>query len=214
MFTGIIQAVGRVKDIDAKGDSARITVEHGGSIADIKPGDSVAVDGVCLTAVEFSLSVFKADISGETLRLTTLGNKKRGGLVNLEKPLTPSSPIGGHFVTGHVDGIGLIARKAAAGEFAEIDFSIPAELQGQIVKKGSVAVDGISLTVADLIEQGFRVAIIPHTLKNTSLSSKKEGDRVNIETDIIAKYVERFLGAYKKQGIDEDFLRRHGFIKG
>ncbi|MEK6539865.1 MAG: riboflavin synthase [Deltaproteobacteria bacterium] len=214
MFTGIIQAVGRVKDIDAKGDSARITVEHGGSIADIKPGDSVAVDGVCLTVVEFSLSVFKADISGETLRLTTLGNKRRGGLVNLENPLTPSSPIGGHFVTGHVDGIGLIARKAAAGEFAEIDFSIPAELQGQIVKKGSVAVDGISLTVADLIEQGFRVAIIPHTLKNTSLSSKKEGDRVNIETDIIAKYVERFLGAYKKQGIDEDFLRRHGFIKG
>lgn len=214
MFTGIIQAVGRVKDIDAKGDSARITVEHGGSIADIKPGDSVAVDGVCLTVVEFSLSVFKADISGETLRLTTLGNKRRGGLVNLENPLTPSSPMGGHFVTGHVDGIGLIARKAAAGEFAEIDFSIPAELQGQIVKKGSVAVDGISLTVADLIEQGFRVAIIPHTLKNTGLSSKKEGDRVNIETDIIAKYVERFLGAYKKQGIDEDFLRRHGFIKG
>ena len=214
MFTGIIQAVGRVKDIDAKGDSARITVEHGGSIADIKPGDSVAVDGVCLTVVEFSLSVFKADISGETLRLTTLGNKRRGGLVNLENPLTPSSPIGGHFVTGHVDGIGLIARKAAAGEFAEIDFSIPAELQGQIVKKGSVAVDGISLTAADLIEHGFRVAIIPHTLKNTSLSSKKEGDRVNIETDIIAKYVERFLGAYKKQGIDEDFLRRHGFIKG
>jgi len=214
MFTGIIQTVGRVKDIDAKGDSARITVEHGGSIADIKPGDSVAVDGVCLTVVEFSLSVFKADISGETLRLTTLGNKRRGGLVNLENPLTPSSPMGGHFVTGHIDGIGLIARKAAAGEFAEIDFSIPAELQGQIVKKGSVAVDGISLTVADLIEQGFRVAIIPHTLKNTSLSSKKEGDRVNIETDIIAKYVERFLGAYKKQGIDEDFLRRHGFIKG
>ena len=151
MFTGIIQTVGRVKDIDAKGDSARITVEHGGSIADIKPGDSVAVDGVCLTVVEFSLSVFKADISGETLRLTTLGNKRRGGLVNLENPLTPSSPMGGHFVTGHIDGIGLIARKAAAGEFAEIDFSIPAELQGQIVKKGSVAVDGISLTVADLI---------------------------------------------------------------
>ena len=214
MFTGIIQAVGRVKDIEAKGDSAGITVEHGGNIADMKPGDSVAVDGVCLTVVEFSLSVFKADISGETLRLTTLGNKRRGGLVNLEKPLTPSSPMGGHFVAGHVDGIGLIVRKAAAGEFAEIDFSIPAELQGQIVKKGSVAVDGISLTVADLIEQGFRVAIIPHTLKNTSLSSKKEGDRVNIETDIIAKYVERFLGAYKKQGVDEDFLRRHGFIKG
>src|SRR3989304_6210398 len=109
MFTGIIQAVGRVKDIEAKGDSARITVENGGGIGDIKPGDSV-----CRTVVEFSLSVFKADISGETLRLTTLGNKRRGGLVNLEKPLTPSSPMGGHFVAGHVDGIGLIVRKAAA----------------------------------------------------------------------------------------------------
>jgi len=190
MFTGIIQAVGRIKDIERKRGFARITIEHNGDLSAINTGDSVAIDGACLTVVDFSPSLFRADISGETLSLTTLGNIKTGEKVNLEKSLTPSTPLGGHFVTGHI------------------------ELQGQLAKKGSVAVDGISLTVVDIFENGFRTAVIPHTLRDTTLSGKTKGDNVNIETDIIAKYVQRFLLTYNKQGIDETFLKGHGFIEG
>ncbi|MEK7842134.1 MAG: riboflavin synthase [Deltaproteobacteria bacterium] len=214
MFTGIIQAVGRIKDIERKRGFARITIEHNGDLSGINTGDSVAIDGACLTVVDFSPSLFRADISGETLSLTTLGNIKAGGKVNLEKSLTPSTPLGGHFVTGHIDGIGFIKKKTIDGEFAVIDFNIPDELQGQLAKKGSVAVDGISLTVADMLENGFRIAVIPHTLRNTTLSVKTKGDNANIETDVIAKYVQRFLLTYKKQGIDEAFLKGHGFIEG
>lgn len=213
MFTGIIQTIGKVKGLEKKEKSARITIEHGG-LTGITIGDSIAVNGACLTVVEFSSSIFKADISEETLRLTTFGDVQTGKAVNLEKSLTPATSMGGHFVTGHIDGVGNIAKKTMGGEFAALDFKVSNDLMGQIVKKGSVAVDGISLTVADVMENGFRVAIIPHTLKNTTLSAKKEGDTVNIETDIIAKYVERFLLTYKKQGIGEAFLKEHGFIKG
>ncbi len=210
MFTGIIQNIGAVKGVEKKWKTARIVIEHNG-LTGVNIGDSIAVDGACLTVVEFSSSVFKADVSEETMRLTTLGGIKTGERVNIEKSLTPATPMGGHFVTGHVDGIGVIGRKVAEGEFAILDFHISDELLGQIVKKGSIAVDGISLTIADVLEKGFRVAVIPHTLKNTTLSFKNEGDRVNIETDIIAKYVERFLSPHKKQGIDEAFLKGHGF---
>lgn len=214
MFTGIIQNIGKINGVEKKGKSAKIIIEHESLLADIKVGDSVAVDGVCLTVVEFSQSMIKTDVSEETLRLTTLGTMKTGDKVNLEKSLTPSTQMGGHFVTGHIDGVGNIARKAAEGEFATIDFNIPNELQNQIVKKGSVAVDGISLTVAEVLEDGFRVAIIPHTMKITTLSVKKVGDKVNIETDIIAKYVQRFLSVQRKSGVNEVFLKEHGFIKG
>lgn len=214
MFTGIIQAVGKIKDIERKRGFARVTIEHNGNLSGINTGDSVAVDGACLTVVDFSPSVFRADISGETLRLTTLGNINAGEKVNLEKSLTPSTPLGGHFVTGHIDGIGFIKKKTIDGEFAVIDFNIPDELQGQLAKKGSVTVDGISLTVADIFENGFRTAVIPHTLRDTTLSDKIKDDNVNIETDIIAKYVQRFLLTYNKQGIDETFLKGHGFIEG
>ena len=214
MFTGIIQAVGKIKDIERKRGFARVTIEHNGNLSGINTGDSVAIDGACLTVVDFSPSFFRADISGETLRLTTLGNIKAGEKVNLEKSLTPSTSLGGHFVTGHIDGIGFIKKKTIADEFAVIDFNIPDELQGQLAKKGSVAVDGISLTVVDIFENGFRTAVIPHTLRDTTLSGKIKGDNVNIETDIIAKYVQRFLLTYNKQGIDETFLKGHGFIEG
>lgn len=216
MFTGIIQTIGKIKKIDKKGGAARITIEHNRGLSDINIGDSVAVDGVCLTVVEFAPSVLEADVSKETLNLTTLGGMKSGEKVNIEKSLTPAASMGGHFVTGHIDGVGFIKKKDADGEFAMMDFYMPDELQRQIAKKGSVAVDGISLTVADIIPHGFRVAVIPHTLKNTTLTVKKQGDKVNIETDIIAKYVERFLlnlGTLKSvtKGIDEAFLKEHGF---
>lgn len=214
MFTGIIQNIGKINGVEKKGKSAKIIIEHESLLADIKVGDSVAVDGVCLTVVEFSQSMIKTDVSEETLRLTTLGTMKTGDKVNLEKSLTPSTQMGGHFVTGHIDGVGNIARKAVEDAFVIIDFNIPNELQKQIVKKGSVAADGISLTVAEVFESGFRVAIIPHTMKITTLSVKKVGDKVNIETDIIAKYVQRFLSVQRKSGVDEVFLKEHGFIKG
>lgn len=221
MFTGIIQTIGKVKGIKKKGGFAVITIDHNGSLAAINIGDSVAVDGACLTVVKISPShpclnhagtSFEADISGETMRWTTLGSIKTGEMVNLEKSLTPSTPMGGHFITGHVDGVCFINRKTVEGEFAVLDFNIPNELQNNIAKKGSVALDGISLTVADLTSNGFRVTVIPHTFKNTTLSLKKQGDKVNIETDVLAKYVERFLSA-NKQGIDEVFLKKHGFIE-
>lgn len=216
MFTGIIETIGKIERIEAKRDSARITIEHNGRLSGINIGDSVAVDGVCLTIVKISSSHIEADISGETMRLSTLGNIKAGKMVNLEKSLTPSTPMGGHFVTGHIDGIGFIKSKTIGGGFATLDFNVSDKLQGQIAKKGSVAVDGISLTVADIIEDGFRVAVIPHTLKNTTLFAKKQGDEVNIETDVIAKYVQRFLNFggglnSAQKGIDEEFLKKHGF---
>jgi riboflavin synthase len=215
MFTGIIEARGTVKSVEKKGSSGRITVETASEpeyLKGVKPGDSISVDGVCLTmAFQPGVTAFTADISGETLRLTTLGELKPGDRVNLERSLL-SKPLGGHFVTGHVDGTGTIKRKLFVGENVELEVSVPYELKKQIVRKGSVSIDGISLTVAELTESGFRAAIVPHTLKMTTLSVKKEGGRVNIETDIIGKYVERFLSGSKKEGVTEDFLIEHGFI--
>ena len=135
MFTGIIQNIGTITGVEKKGKFARIVIGHSGKFADMNIGDSIAVDGACLTVVEFSQSMIKTDVSEETLRLTTLGTMKTGEKVNLEKSLTPSTPMGGHFVTGHIDGVGNIARKAIEGAFAIIDFNIPNELQSQIVKK-------------------------------------------------------------------------------
>ncbi|MBI5286937.1 MAG: riboflavin synthase [Deltaproteobacteria bacterium] len=214
MFTGIIQGLGVVRGFEKRGESGRITIETSLNLDDIRQGDSIAVDGVCLSVVGKGSSSFDADISEETLRLTTLGYVERGTNVNLEKSLRASDPIGGHLVTGHIDGTGIIARKTSKGDFFVMEFNLLKGLMKQVVRKGSIAIDGISLTVADLLEDGLRVHIIPHTLKVTNLSVREVGDRVNVETDIIGKYVERFLSAYPGKGIDEGFLVRHGFLKG
>jgi riboflavin synthase len=217
MFTGIIETTGTVKSVEKMGFSGRITVEIGPEpdyLKDVKEGDSIAVDGVCLTVTGISKKSFTADISGETFSLTTLGGLKPGQGVNLERSLTLTKPLGGHLVTGHIDGTGTIKRKVTEGENVEIEVSVPDELGSQLIRKGSVAVDGISLTVAGLTPNGFRAAIGTHTLKTTTLSAKQEGSRVNIETDIIGKYVERFLSGSGKREITEDFLIEHGFISG
>ncbi len=186
----------------------------------MKEGDSIAVDGVCLTvtgikggstSVEGGYTLFTADVSAQTFKDTTLGGCSAGGRVNIERPLTLSAPLGGHFVTGHIDAVGSVKRKVPGGEFIDFEFVVPGELSVYLAKKGSVAVDGISLTVADLTTDGFRVAVIPHTLKLTGLEAKTPGARVNIEVDIIAKYVERLL-AGRKPGITEDFLSEQGFL--
>lgn len=214
MFTGIIEATGTVKSVEKKGLSGRITVETALDLTGVSRGDSVNVDGVCLTVTALSKGAFTADISGETLRLTTLGEQRPGGTVNLERALTPQKPLGGHFVTGHIDGTGTIKKKSTTPGNVELDVSVPDALARQLVRKGSVTIDGISLTVADLIDGGFRTAIIPHTLEVTTLSGKGEGAKVNIETDIIGKYVERFLAGPKKGTVTEGFLIEHGFISG
>lgn len=210
MFTGIIQSTGAINNI--KNSRVSIVVEPL-FMGDTAIGDSIAVDGVCLTVVEKGKGFFTVDVSKETLKLTTLASAKKGIKVNLEKALKPSERLGGHIVTGHIDGLGIIKKKAMKHGFSVVEFSIPDELMRQVVKKGSIAVDGISLTVAEIIGNSFTAHLVPHTLKLTTLGLKNIGDKVNIETDIIGKYVERFLSPYAgKTSIDENFLIKHGFI--
>lgn len=212
MFTGIVEGIGKVKSVEKSGVSGKISVTAGMELASLRIGDSVAVNGACLTVIELSGDGFTADVSEESFRLTTLGELRAGDPVNLELSLTPTKPMGGHMVTGHVDGVGRLVKRGRSGACEVLSFSAPKELMRQTVKKGSIAVDGISLTVTDVSESGFSVAVIPHTLKSTTLGSKRDGDQVNIETDIIGKYVEKFLGVRGKGNVTEGFLAEHGFF--
>jgi len=211
MFTGIIEDVGSVKSIEKKGSSGRITVETSLDLSAIKEGDSIAVDGACLTVTGLGGGGFTADLSDETLRVTTLSELRAGSRVNLEPAMTLAKPLGGHLVTGHVDGIGSVASSVARQGSMDLEITAPEALMPLLVPKGSVAVDGISLTVAGLTRTGFRVAVIPHTLERTTLPLKKAGSRVNIETDIIGKYVDRLLRA-RTRGVTRDLLAEEGFI--
>lgn len=213
MFTGIIEDIGKVKNIEKRGAFGRITVEAALSLEGVKTGDSIAVNGACLTATSISGRSFSADVSEETLNVTTLGALKSGDSVNLELALTLSKPLGGHLVTGHVDGVGSIRKKTQRGENLVIEIAAPGAIMPQIVKKGSITVDGISLTVAELLDDGFTVAVIPHTLEKTNLLSRGEGAKVNLETDLIGKYVERYFSTRKESRITEDFLSENGFFK-
>ena len=191
MFTGIIEEMGIVKSIKSK----VITIEANKIFDDLKLGDSVAVNGTCLTVSSFSNKIFNADITSETLSRTNLGDLKSGFKVNLERALTLNGRLGGHIVSGHIDGVGIVKNISEKYEDIELVIEVPTNLMKYIIEKGSVAVDGISLTIAkvDNNKNNFSVAIIPHTLKETVLYYKKAGDKVNIENDIIGKYVERLL---------------------
>ncbi len=212
MFTGIVEGIGKVKSVEKSGVSGKISVTADLDLTSVKIGDSVAVNGACLTVVLLSGNGFTADVSEESFRLTTLGELRAGDPVNLELSLTPTKPMGGHMVTGHVDGVGQLDRRSRSGTSEVLDFSAPPELMRQTVKKGSIAVDGISLTVTDVSRSGFSIAVIPHTLKATTLGAKRNGDKVNIETDIIGKYVEKFLGVRGKKDVTEGLLEEHGFF--
>lgn len=212
MFTGIIEDIGTVKSVEKRGSSGRITIVAGKCVQGFKAGDSICVDGACLTVTALDPNSFSADLSDETLKTTTLSGLSVGHKVNLERALTLSAPLGGHLVTGHIDGIGTIRRKAERGGFVGLEVDVSSRLLTQMVLKGSVAVDGISLTIAGFTPGGFSAAVIPHTLKLTTLGNKAEGGRVNIETDIIAKYVERLLKGKGGGGITEGFLAEHGFL--
>ena len=202
MFTGLIQHVGSVVSFQSiAGGGARVSIELGPLASSSKLGDSIAVDGCCLTVVALNGAVAAFDAVPETLRRTTLGDVSAGSRVNLESSLLPSSPLGGHFVQGHVDGTALVSRTVTGGRWAEWHFKLAdgaSELFEQIVEKGSIAIDGISLTVAgcDANAQTFWVALIPETLERTTISSKQNNARVNIETDILGKYV---LAALKRR---------------
>ena len=188
MFTGLVQALGRVEEI---GDG-RLRVRADG-LDDIAPGDSVAVNGVCLTAAEVGEGAFRADVMAETLRRSSLGGLEAGDAVNLELPLRPSDRLGGHVVQGHVDGLGRVRDIRAEGFARLVTVAADPELLRYVVPKGSIAVDGVSLTVAELLDDAFTVSLIPETLERTTLGRAQAGDAVNLEVDVLAKYVERLV---------------------
>jgi len=212
MFTGIVEIVGRVVSLE-RAATARLTVDLSGIAEGVRPGDSVAVDGVCLTVTHIDGTRGSFDVGEETLRRSTLGALRPGDRVNLERALRVGDRLGGHFVLGHVDAVGTIARLDRRDDQATLVVRAGADLVARLVPKGSVAVDGISLTVGRIGPEEFTLFIIPHTLRNTGLAGKAVGDLVNIELDIIGKYVERLLDARSRgpAGMTEEFLRQHGF---
>lgn len=200
MFTGIIQEVGRVTSLKRRGDTALLEVSAPRLVSELRLGDSIAINGVCLTVTDRGRKGFQADLSRETLERSTLGSLSLGNLTNLELPLLPTSRLGGHFVQGHVDAVGRVLRLKKQQAFALFRFSLPARVRAYVVEKGSIAVDGISLTISRLGKDFFEVAIIPHTLKHTNLAQRRPGDPVNLECDILAKYVEAALSSHPKDG--------------
>ncbi len=218
MFTGIITAIGTVAALEPKGGDARLRIQSGKlPIDDVVLGDSIAVSGVCLTVVELPGNGFWADVSGETLARTTLGDLKPGAAVNLEKALTPTTRLGGHLVSGHVDGVGTILERRDDGRSVRFRIEAPDNLARYIAEKGSICVDGISLTVNAVAGAVFDLNIVPHTLQETTMSGFNTGRKVNIEVDIIARHLERLLlgdqAADGNGSISLEFLARHGFVK-
>ena len=193
MFTGIIEDQGIIIKIAKLAQAARLSIESKLPLQEFTLGDSIAVDGVCLTVTTLTDKEFIADVSPETLKRTTLGTKRQGTRVNLERALKLSDRLGGHLVTGHIDGIAVIKSITPVSNAKQIDFSAPGHILRGLVEKGSVAIDGISLTVNQCTDSGFNVMIIPFTASHTTLEQKKPGDKVNIENDLIGKYVEKFL---------------------
>ena len=221
MFTGIIEGLGTITALKPSGQGRRLSVASDFSLNESKIGDSIAVNGACLTAVTITDRRFTVDVSPETLEKTTFRNAKVGDRVNLERALRFSDRIDGHLVSGHVDGIGVIKEKKVQGNAIIITYEVPESLSRYMIEKGSVAVDGISLTINACDDHSFEVSVIPHTANATTISVKKTAESVNIETDMIGKYVERFVGKRhtditKMQNdgspLDMQFLAKKGFL--
>jgi riboflavin synthase len=194
MFTGIVQGVGTVRAVEPQGGDVTLVFETAGvSLADIEPGGSIAVSGVCLTATRFDASSFAADVSRETLSLTTLGGWVVGSRVNLEKALLAGQALGGHYVTGHVDGVGELLSRHDDARSVRMEFRVPPDLARYVARKGSICIDGVSLTVNGAKGDRFDVNLVPHTLDVTTLGTLQPRHRVNLEVDIIARYVERMM---------------------
>jgi riboflavin synthase len=217
MFTGIIEAVGRIAALERHGVDARVHIDTGKlDMRDVRLGDSIAVSGVCLTVIGQGARDFSADVSGETLTRTKLGGLSVGASVNLEKALTPATRLGGHLVSGHVDGVAELVARHGDGRSLRLRFRAPADLSRYIAAKGSICIDGVSLTVNAVQGRELDVNIVPHTLAETTLGGLRAGDPVNIEVDIIARYLERLLlgerAAEPSSRISEAFLGEYGFL--
>ena len=218
MFTGIITAIGTITLMQARGGDLRLHIATGKlDLSDVQLGDSIAVSGVCLTAVELTGNGFSADVSRETLERTVLGTLRPGARVNLEKALTPMTRLGGHLVSGHVDGLGIVTAWQPDGRSWRLKIQAPEALAKYIAEKGSICIDGVSLTVNRVDGAAFELNIVPHTLAETTLADFKVGRQVNLEVDLIARYLERLLlgsrAALPGSGLTEALLREHGFWK-
>lgn len=195
MFTGIVQGVGKVRSVEPRGGDVRMWIDTGPvPLADVGIGGSIAVNGCCLTAIEIEAAAFAADLSRETLSLTTAGQWTAGAPANLEKALTAGQALGGHYVTGHVDGVGRVVSRSDDARSVRVEFEVPPELARYVARKGSICVDGVSLTVNGVSGNRFDVNLVPHTLGVTILGDYRPGTRVNLEVDIIARYLERLVG--------------------
>jgi riboflavin synthase len=220
MFTGIIEGLGTIRKIRPRGQGRSMTLDADFALEGTRIGDSISVSGACLTVVKLDGRRFEVDVSPETLSKTTFERARIGDRVNLERALRFSDRIDGHLVSGHIDGIGTVAFRQSKGNATVIAFKVPEAISYYIITKGSVAVDGISLTVNNCGINGFEVGIIPHTAKLTTISFKKVGDLVNIETDMIGKYVERFTAGNRRDkgqkgsgdALDLEFLAKTGFV--
>jgi len=219
MFTGIILGQGKVVGKRSSGSGMIFSLESGFDLSDPEEGESIAVNGVCLTARNISLRKFTVDVSPESLARTNLGKLSVGSKVNLERALRLSDRLGGHMVSGHVDAVSTVLERKPLGDFFRFTFEVPAGLTRYIIEKGSIAIDGTSLTVNSCNDKTFSIVVIPHTLEVTLLGSLQQGDTVNIEVDLIGKYVEKMLQAWEDEtqkshgSINPEFLARHGFMK-
>ncbi len=220
MFTGLIEEKGIIKNLDIKGSSGTISISCAEVLKDTKIGDSIAVDGICLTVTRLGVDFFEADVMAETVRRSSLKEKYRGSKVNLERAMPVYGRFGGHIVSGHIDGTGIVEDIRTEENAVWFSISASNKILSHIIEKGSVAIDGISLTVAYIDDVKFKVSIIPHTIGETTLSERRRGDIVNLENDLIGKYVEKFINppskegdlkSVKKSNIDLDFLRENGF---
>ena len=217
MFTGLVEELGKIKAIARGVKSVRLTVAASKVLHDVKLGDSIAVNGTCLTVVEYNENCFTADVMPETVDSTALASLKIGARVNLERTLSIGDRFGGHIVSGHIDGIGIILAKDNNDNAIIVKIKAGSEVMRYIVKKGSIAIDGISLTIVDFAEDWFTVSLIPHSASVTTLGFKKTGDIVNLEADVIGKYVEKLLNlnsnhqCSKTTTIDMNFLQKNGF---
>ena len=212
MFTGIIEEVGEIKNIKRGARSALIEVGAAIVLSDVKEGDSIAVNGVCLTVTEFTDSSFTADVMRETVERSSMGKLKVGNPVNLERAMVADGRFGGHIVSGHIDGTGKIIEIQRDEISTWYKIQTSGKILKYIIEKGSIAIDGISLTVAQVTDNFFKVSVIPHTLTNTALPTKRAGDLVNLENDCIGKYVEKLLNpANEEAGITREFLLKNGF---
>ncbi len=211
MFTGIVQKLGKVVSVERSGGAGRLTIEAAPWATPLELGESIGVQGVCLTLIKASGSALSFDLLNETFEKTNLGDKKAGSLVNLERALRVGDAIGGHFVTGHVDGVGVLRSITPVGRDWVLEVQSPAERLLEMVTKGSIAIDGISLTLVDLKPDSFTVHIIPHTYQQTTVHALRPGDRINLETDMLGKYVHRILSAGSTPGLSWDKIRAAGF---